>query len=165
MRRLAICLTGLLALVGLGSSLCSAQESRDSANNGVQAVLSGLESAWAAGNASEFAAAFSEEADFVPYFGIHVHGREQIANAHQPVFDGFLKGTRLHYTLQTVRPLGKGILLVHTLGAVSKAGSTDPKPTPTALQSFVMVMVEGRLVIESFQNTVIQVPPGPPDKH
>ncbi len=126
----------------------------------VRSVLSKLMSAWAAGNATQFAESFSEEADFVPYFGIHVHSREAIAKAHQPAFKTFLKGSKLHYEVQSIRTIADGVILVHTLGAVTSAGADESNPKPTSLQSFVMVEQHGELTIESFQNTPIKPPPG-----
>ncbi len=73
-------------------------------------------SAWDAGDGTAFASAFTENADFVPYFGIHVQGREGIADAHQPIFDGFMKGSKLRYELQSIRPIEKNVFIVHTLG-------------------------------------------------
>lgn len=127
-------------------------------------VLARLMRGWAAGSGPQLAAAFSEEADFVPYFGIHVHGRDAIAKAHQPAFDAFLKGTKLHYEVESIRSLADGVVLVHTRGAVVPAGSDETSPKPTSIQTFVMVRRQGELVIESFQNTQIQALPGPPPR-
>ncbi len=125
----------------------------------VNQVLSRLMAAWAAGDGTTFASAFTEEADFVPYFGIHVQGRAGIVNAHQTAFDSFLKGSKLRYQLKSIRPIEENIFIVHTLGAVIGAGEDEFDITPTAIQSFVMVKKNGELVIESFQNTVIQDSP------
>ena len=66
----------------------------------VNQVLSKLMTAWGAGDGAAFASAFTEQADFVPYFGIHVQGRQGIANAHQPAFDSFLRGIETSLSTQ-----------------------------------------------------------------
>jgi uncharacterized protein (TIGR02246 family) len=125
-------------------------------------LLSQLQAAWAAGDGTAYAAAFAEEADFVPFFGIHLHGRQAIAGAHQGAFDTALKGTRLWLKVESIRPIADGVVVVHTVGAVIDPGSEATDPKPTSRQSFVLVRRDGGLVVEAFQNTVIQPPPGAP---
>ena len=49
--------------------------------------------------------------------------------------------------------------MVHTLGTVLRAGEDESDITPTAIQSFVMIQRNGELMIEAFQNTLIQDSP------
>lgn len=125
----------------------------------VRQVLSKLMAGWDTGDGTAFASSFTEDADFVPYFGIHVQGRKGIADAHQSIFDGFMKGSKLRYDLQSLRNIEENVFIVHTLGMVIRAGSADSNAKPTAIQSFVMVKRDGKLEIEAFQNTLIENAP------
>ena len=48
----------------------------------VEAVVTALETAWNAASGEQFAAQFTEDADFVTVFGYHDRGRDSIAANH-----------------------------------------------------------------------------------
>ena len=153
MRRLVLLLSVLL----LG--LSNAPAAGSAADTQVRSVLAKLMTAWAAGDAVQFSLPFSEDADFIFFFGARVRGRKAIAEAHQQAFSGPLKGTRVVLDLQSVREVASGVLLVHTLGKVVRPDTAADSP-PTSIQTFLMVARNGNLSIEAFQNTSIQPPPG-----
>ncbi|WP_243458328.1 SgcJ/EcaC family oxidoreductase [Nostoc sp. UIC 10630] len=51
--------------------------------------------AWNRGSGEDFAAPFSETADFIAFEGTHFKGRKEIAAFHQQAFDTVIKGTCL----------------------------------------------------------------------
>lgn len=51
--------------------------------------------AWNRGSGEDFAAPFSETADFIAFEGTHLKGRKAIAAFNQQAFDTVVKGTRL----------------------------------------------------------------------
>ena len=54
-----------------------------------------LREAWNSGDGEAYAAIFSEDAQYVTAPGERLHGRKQIAESHQKVFDTFFKGRSL----------------------------------------------------------------------
>jgi uncharacterized protein (TIGR02246 family) len=51
--------------------------------------------AWNKGSGADFAAPFTESADFVAFEGTHWKGRQEITAFHQKLFDTSVKGSRL----------------------------------------------------------------------
>jgi uncharacterized protein (TIGR02246 family) len=80
----------------------------------VDEVIAELTRAWNAGDGSAWAASFAQDADFVDVVGRAHHGREVIAAEHQKIFDTIYRGSRLEIRQVDSRPLGDGVLLVHT---------------------------------------------------
>ena len=61
----------------------------------VRAVLGRLTDAWNAGDATAYARLFTEDADYVTFFGMNFPGREAIESSHRALFEGPLKGVKL----------------------------------------------------------------------
>lgn len=49
-------------------------------------LLQRLAEAWNAGDAAAYAELFTEDADYITYFGLHLQGREAIEATHREVF-------------------------------------------------------------------------------
>ena len=50
---------------------------------------------WSKGSAEAFVAPFADDGDLIGFDGTHLKGRREIVSFHQPLFDKWLKGTRL----------------------------------------------------------------------
>lgn len=61
----------------------------------VRALYRDLMDGWNKGSADAFAAPFADDGDLIGFDGTHLKGRREIATFHQPLFDKWLKGTRL----------------------------------------------------------------------
>ncbi|HEY0602790.1 MAG TPA: SgcJ/EcaC family oxidoreductase, partial [Herpetosiphonaceae bacterium] len=59
----------------------------------VRRLLTQLYDSW--GNADAFDGFFTEDADYIAFDGTHSKGRSAIAESHRPLFEHFLKGSRL----------------------------------------------------------------------
>jgi uncharacterized protein (TIGR02246 family) len=92
----------------------------------VEAVVSGLERAWAAGNGQVWASYFAEDADFTAWFGLYLRGRDAIAAAHQQIFDSFYKSTKLRFDVRDLRFLRPDVAVVHFDGRVVGPVSNCP---------------------------------------
>ncbi|HXV84302.1 MAG TPA: SgcJ/EcaC family oxidoreductase [Candidatus Binatia bacterium] len=57
---------------------------------------------WNKGSGEAFAAPFAEDGHLVGFDGTHFKGRDEIAAFHQPLFDKWLKGTRLVGEVESV---------------------------------------------------------------
>ncbi|MFC9994771.1 SgcJ/EcaC family oxidoreductase [Nocardia sp. NPDC127526] len=118
----------------------------------VRAVFDRLNQAWAAADARAFAAEFTEDADYVTFFGPRYKGRADIEAMHQPVFEKWQRGTRLDGEVTAVRFLTPEVALVHGKGAVVK-GKRRRNRFNTKVNLFVMIREAGRWRVAAFHNT------------
>jgi uncharacterized protein (TIGR02246 family) len=58
---------------------------------------------WNRGSAEAFSAPFAEDGHLVAFDGTHFKGRDEIVSFHQPLFDKWLRGTRLVGEVESVR--------------------------------------------------------------
>ncbi len=61
----------------------------------VRALYEQLMDGWNKGSGAAFSAPFAEDGDLIGFDGTHLKGCLEIAAFHQPLFDKWLKGTRL----------------------------------------------------------------------
>lgn len=125
----------------------------------VLAVLDKLADAWNDGDAAAYASLFTEDADYVTFFGMNMPGRAMIESAHRSLFEGPLKGSKLVAGggEPKVRFLRTDVAIV-----VSGGGSSlsDDKPEPGRESTLTHVLVEepGGWRVASFQNTRVSDP-------
>lgn len=120
---------------------------------GVRALMQRLYEAWGEGDADAFAALFTEDADYVTFDGSLSKGRQSIADIHRPLFEGFMKGSRLAGQVTTVRFLAPDVALVHSKGAVLRKSQRRPSRRALSVQTNVVVKQGDRWLITAFQNT------------
>jgi uncharacterized protein (TIGR02246 family) len=111
---------------------------------------------WNKGSSQAFAAPFTEDADFIAFDGTRFKGRQEIALAHQPLFDKWLKGTRLVEYSTQVRVLRPDIALMQVIGGTVMRGQTEPAPERVSIQTLVAVKRDSHWWLASFQNTRIR---------
>ncbi|MEU4252305.1 SgcJ/EcaC family oxidoreductase [Amycolatopsis sp. NPDC026612] len=127
----------------------------------VRAVLARLTQAWNDGDATAYGRLFTEDADYVTYFGLTMPGRAQIESAHRALFDGPLKGIKLTgqpevaARVRFVRP-DVAIAIVGGGSSLTGAATTDEGRESTV--SFVLVQDDGAWRITAFQNTRVSDP-------
>ncbi|RII09199.1 hypothetical protein DSC45_32255 [Streptomyces sp. YIM 130001] len=125
----------------------------------VHRLLQDMTAAWNAGDATAYADLFTEDADYVTWFGSHSSGREAIEESHRFLFAGPLKGTKLSNSAAaddggaSVRFLAPDVAFVLSAGGLAGQAS---------VVSFTAVRQAERWRFASFQNTRKQEIPGPP---
>ena len=108
--------------------------------------------AWA--DTDAYGATFTEDADYVTFFGGRMRGRHGIEEGHRGLFEGVLKGSRLWAAVDSVVLPAPDVALVHSRGGVLKGKRTKPSARALSVQTYVMVRGEGgQWLIRSFQNT------------
>lgn len=117
----------------------------------VRDLLQRLNAAW--GDADLYGTIFTEDADYVVFDGSHAKGRAEIVEMHRPLFEGFMKGSRLAGETTAVRFLASGVALAHSKGAVLRAGQKQASRRAVSVQTLVVVKQEGRWLVAAFQNT------------
>jgi uncharacterized protein (TIGR02246 family) len=117
----------------------------------VRALLQRLYEAW--GDADAYAAAFTADADYIAFDGSHFRGRRAIAEGHRPLFERFLKGSRLVGESSSVRFLTPDVALIHGKGAVVRASQRRPSRGRLSVQTLVAVRQADGWRLAAFQNT------------
>ncbi|MGI9057345.1 MAG: SgcJ/EcaC family oxidoreductase [Ktedonobacteraceae bacterium] len=124
---------------------------READEAAIRTLCQQLNEAW--GDADTFAAAFTEDADYITFDGTSTKGRTAIAQVHRPLFEGFMKGSRLTGQTPTVRLLAPDIALVHSMGAVIQRHQKQPSRRSLSVQTMVAVKQEDHWLFTAFQNT------------
>ena len=122
----------------------------------VRALYQQMMDAWNHGSGEGFAAPFDDEGDFVAFDGTHLKGRRQIASSHQPLFDKWLKGTRLVGQITRVRFLSPDVALMHATGGTVMRGKSSPSPERDSIQTLVATRQCGDWRLAAFQNTRVR---------
>jgi uncharacterized protein (TIGR02246 family) len=129
----------------------------------VRAVLDRLTEAWNAGDAAAYGRLFTEDADYVTFFGMNFPGREAIESSHRALFEGPLKGSTLTGRLGAeakVRFVRPDVAVVLVGGGSSLTGADVPDEGRESTVTFVLVREDGDWLITAFQNTRVSDPRG-----
>ena len=132
-----------------------------SAQAQVAGLVQGMEDAWNAGDGDAFAAPFADDADFVNVYGMHAHGREEIAHGHAFILRGPYAGSRNRYTVESVRMVRRDVAVAH-VHAVLSVPAGPMAGEHEARYTLVATMNDGRWRIAAFHNTFITTPGAPP---
>ena len=129
-------------------------------DNAVLDVLARLTEAWNNGDATAYARLFTEDADYVTYFGLNLPGRDQIESAHRALFEGPLRGVKLTGTPEPpkVRFVRPDVAIAVVGGGSSLSGNAESDPDRASTVTFVLVREEDGWRIASFQNTRVSDP-------
>lgn len=133
------------------------------AETDVRAVLARLTDAWNSGDAAAYGRLFTEDADYVTFFGLNLPGREAIESAHRALFEGPLKGSKLTGqpgSGDKVRFVRPDVAVVVVAGGSSLTGADVAGEGRESTVSFVLVQEGGEWLITAFQNTRVSDPRG-----
>ncbi|MEW6497362.1 MAG: SgcJ/EcaC family oxidoreductase [Cyanobacteriota bacterium] len=108
--------------------------------------------AWNRGSGEDFAAPFSETADFIAFEGTHLKGQKAIAAFHQQAFDTVVKGTRLEGEVNFVRFVNSQLALMHVVVRVILPGQTETSPSRDSLPLYVVTKRDEGWQIEGLLN-------------
>src|SRR4051794_35153261 len=86
-----------------------------------------LLAAWGRGDGPTYGALFTEDAEYIAFDGSRIHGQQEIADAHQRLFDYWLKGTRLVGQIERLQFLSSEIALLHATGSTIFHGQRDAR--------------------------------------
>ena len=126
----------------------------------VLAVLGRLADAWNSGDADAYGALFTEDADYVTFFGFRSEGREAIVESHRELFQGPLRGSKLTgFDEPRVRFLRDDVAVLVSGGGSSLTGADDPAAEGRASTlTYVLVRGDEGWRITAFQNTRVSKP-------
>jgi uncharacterized protein (TIGR02246 family) len=123
-------------------------------------LLERLTGAWNAGDAATFGSLFTEDADYITFFGANMPGRKAIEEGHRMLFEGPLKGSTLsggggRPKIRFVRP---DVAIVVAGGGSSLEGGDKPDPGRESVLTYVVVREDDGWRFASFQNTRVSDP-------
>jgi uncharacterized protein (TIGR02246 family) len=145
--------------------LLSAQNSSETDERAIHAVMDQFMEAWNHHDAKAFAAVFSEDADFTNVRGVSASGRSKIEAFHAPVFATMFSKSHQEYTDIKTRFLRPDVAAVDVRWKMT--GSTDPQGNPRpereGLLNFLMEKHDGRWEVVVMHNleTSAAAPPSP----
>jgi len=118
----------------------------------IQDIIARMIEAWNRGSGTNFAAPFSDSADFIAFEGTHLKGRRQIREFHQRLFDSELKGTRLDGAPKFVHFLGPAVAVMHAWATTTLKGQTNASPSRDSMQLFVVTKHDGEWLCDAMLN-------------
>ncbi|MFE3557305.1 SgcJ/EcaC family oxidoreductase [Streptomyces sp. NPDC059193] len=141
---------GEATCVGVTPTGASA-ETRSGDRDAVCGVLESLVDAWDHNDADAYGALFTKDATYTTFVGSHYEGRSDIVNAHQALFDGFLKDSKLADSFLGIRFLSADTAVVTGRGDTY----TDDEPGELSkVQTYTLVReADGQWRIAAFHNT------------
>lgn len=120
-----------------------------SVHTDIAGLLDRLTAAWNAGDAAAYAAAFTEDADYISFDGRRTRGRAEIESSHRHLFEGPLKGSTMRPPRGEVKPLADGAVLLIAEGGTAVRGG----PHRPSIVSLTAVRTSDGWRFASFQNT------------
>jgi uncharacterized protein (TIGR02246 family) len=111
--------------------------------------------AWGRGDGRAYGSLFTDDADYVAFDGSRTRGAQAIGDVHQPLFDTWLKGTRLIGQIESVRFLGSDVALLHATGGTVFPGQRDDRGRRPSIQTLVAVKRDREWRFTAFHNTRI----------
>src|SRR5262245_29465227 len=125
------------------------------------ALLARLERSWNDGNGDAYAAAFTEDSDYVAFDGTRLRGRVANAGHHAQLFASVLRGSRLVFEPEatTFRHIGGGAVVMHTCGSVLLPWQRLVARSRRSIQTLVLVRERDQWRVASFHNTRIRPMP------
>jgi uncharacterized protein (TIGR02246 family) len=112
-----------------------------------------LIAAWGRGDGNAYGALFTDDADYIAFDGSRTVGGRAIAEAHQTLFDTWLKGSRLVGRIEALRFLAPDVAVVIATGATILPGKT--RPSRPSIQTLVAMKRNDTWRFTAFQNTRI----------
>ncbi|MER7503651.1 SgcJ/EcaC family oxidoreductase [Nonomuraea pusilla] len=125
----------------------------------IRNLLARMTEIWNAGDSAAYAGLFTDDADYITFFGLHLTGRQAIEEVHRGVFAA---GIRLAGESGETRIR----MLTDDVGLVVSGGSSSVNGEPASGRASVVTMTALRTPdgwrFASFQNTRVTRLPTPP---
>jgi uncharacterized protein (TIGR02246 family) len=112
---------------------------------------------WNKGSGDAFAALFAEDGVLVAFDGTIFKGPQEIVSFHQPLFDTWLKGTRLIGEVTHIQFLTADVAVMHAIGGTIMRGKSKPDRSRDSIQTLVAVRKDSAWKLAAFQNTRIRL--------
>ena len=155
--RRVLCILAALCACALNTHVRAAADmpTTDAADEAaVRENVRQMEAGWNTKSGALYAKPFAADADYVVINGMHLRGREAIAQSHQRIFDTFFKNSNISVSVKQIRFLRPDVAVVHVQGTNKFRQGEETRETHT-LVTLVMTKEKGDWKIVAFQNTQI----------
>ncbi|MBB6734879.1 SgcJ/EcaC family oxidoreductase [Cohnella zeiphila] len=124
----------------------------------IRELFTAMSLAWAQGNGKAYSEIFTPDADYVTFFGQHLKGRKEIAESHQALWDGPLRGSRLSAGPNDIqlRFITSELAIAHVTGAVILRWQKKAQASRNSINTNVLVKQDGAWKIAAFHNCRIK---------
>ncbi|CAH1197060.1 hypothetical protein PAECIP111891_01044 [Paenibacillus allorhizoplanae] len=123
------------------------------------AIFTALSKSWNDHDGQAFGACFTEDADYVTFNGQHLKGRQAIADIHQELFEGILRGSvMVEGGSLNIRFVTPDMAIVHAVGAIRLRWQKKAPKNRDSINTNVVVKEKGEWKITAFHNCRIQSP-------
>ena len=159
LRHASALLPGILCvgLLGCGGAVQATEVDPETA---IRTMLQAEQDAWNKNDAVAYAAAFTDDVDFINIRGQIFSGRPAVAQVHTMIFGGPFKGRNIVIALRSFKLLAPGVALVDTDQTVTNYGGLPPGIVPTAtgtlfthFKYIAVKQIDGTWAFSSGQNT------------
>ena len=117
-----------------------------------------LVAGWNSGEGETYAACFTDDVDYVTFFGQHLKGRQSVAVSHQKLFDGIMRGSTMVADIKQIRFLSSDIAIIHGVGAIKMRWQKKAPKTRNSINTNVAVRENGEWKLSAFHNCRIKRP-------
>jgi uncharacterized protein (TIGR02246 family) len=120
-----------------------------------RSLVATMEDGWNAADGTRYSEPFAADADFVTVAGMHLQGRQAIADSHDRIFSTVYKGSRVAMRLADLRPINDETALMH-VAATLNVPSGSLSGTMNALMTIVVSKTSGKPEIAALHNTIVR---------
>ncbi|MDF2668456.1 MAG: hypothetical protein K0R67_762 [Paenibacillus sp.] len=125
----------------------------------LRAMFVSLAKAWDNGDGAAFADCFTEDCDYVTFSGDHLKGRKEVADMHQKLFDGVLRGSKMEGEgVSSIRFISNELAIVHNVGTIRLRWQKKAPKGRNSINTNVVVKEHGTWRISAFHNCRIKAP-------
>jgi uncharacterized protein (TIGR02246 family) len=110
---------------------------------------------WNAGDAAGYAGLFTEDADYITYFGLHLEGRKAIEEVHRKLFETPIKLAESDQAPR-IRQLTADVAVLVIGGTSTMDG--EPDPSRASVITLTALRIPEGWRFASFQNTRVGRP-------
>ncbi len=126
----------------------------------IKALIQGYTAAWNAEDGNKFASGFTDDADFVNIYGMHISKKDEIAARHQLIITSFLKGSKLEILNTQMREVKVGTVIAHVRWKLDgyrepSSGSDFLGETREGIFTQVFIKEYGKWFITASHNTLM----------
>lgn len=126
--------------------------------NNLKELFNKMVTGWNSGNGDIYAACFTEDVDYVTFFGQHLKGRHSVATSHQTLFDGIMKGSIMVADIKQIRFLSSDVAIIHGVGAIKMRWQKKAPKARDSINTNVAIKKNGEWKISAFHNCRIKSP-------
>ena len=123
----------------------------------IEGLISKLRENWDKGDFMAYGDLFDKKAEYITFLGDRLIGSEQIALAHQKLFEDVLKGSKMQQlSIKRIRFLSENSALIHLTGVINPKPTKEASDSRKSIQTLTATKYNDEWKFSSFQNTRIQ---------